>query len=1289
MNKKIFVNCNSSINAQLERLLGQDWEITTNVDVKKSQDILSEESFSAIITDSKTYDTFYREFLSRPKHFLTLEFTALIVVLDDNRVDFDKLSNVDDFISLPIDETNICTRVEFAINKHSVSHSLFESKAFKRFTDIMRIAPGGVIILDDYDKRPTTKFVNNAVFEMFGYDKDDYVDGLPNNLLSFVNLSDINGLKYDLSIANERNKVCNREIRVTCADGSSKWILLSAKFLSDEGDKTSLMMLLIDIGSEVNSRKELEYLAKYDELSKVYNRRTFYKRVRELLDLNPNKDYVFIRLNIEHFKLINDLFGVEKGDDLLKLIGKKFNELFSGYTAYGRIEADNFGMFFEKGLFTIDELVNTLCQSVKAFDKNYNIILDFGVMYITDKSISIENISDRANLALNTIKGNYAVRYAFYDEQLRNKLLSEQSIVNDMKSALEEDQFCFYLQPIVNCLDNTLVGAEALVRWLHPTRGLIPPSEFLPVFEENGFITQIDKFIWESVCKLLKRWKDEGQDTVPISINISRLDIIHQDLVSFLVGLVKKYDIDVNMLKLEITESAYVENPKLFISIVEQLHANGFTIEMDDFGSGYSSFNTLKDVPFDLLKIDMRFLEGESSSKSGTILSSIVSMSKWLDLPVIAEGVETISQVQYLKSIGCYNIQGYYYSRPLPVNEFEKLFAKQQIGALESQGITNQVLHEDFWSLTSKETQMFNIFVGGSAIIEVNNGRLSIIRANDRFFVECGYPREVFNSPKISIMNHIFSEDIDKIWNGIKQADEEKEALFVFRLSNPTSSDTIWIRGRVVSISKSSQRNIYFFGIMNITDTKRLEESLSKMNSQFQRVIDNLRKTNLNLQNTQIELSNTSETLNNIIANLPVGVGIFQADGDYSMIYVSDKWCEMFGYTKDEYVKKFQDYNFDLLKNYDFSQTVDFLGTDGSKFASEFKYVDPKTGSVKWLSLVAVKVANLNKENLCYTILDDATKRVQNEQKIHWQMERNKIIVEDMRSITFDYDPETDIMTFEKMNDDGIYYEHEMTQYLSGLRKVRGVVHPDSLDTYITTLKIACKKPMKGTLEFRANFFEKGTRWMRVHYISLNDEEGKIYRIVGRVDDINEEVLLEQSRYEVEDKLRHKAENDFITNLYNKETTEEKINYELPHVSKCHPCAFFIGDIDNFKEINDTHGHLVGDELLRNIGYILKTISQPKDIIGRIGGDEFVGFMPRINSLDDAKKFIAEFNTRIATLKEKLGLMHNISASFGIVYVDKDTELTFKDLYRMADSAMYKAKQQGKNRYVVYSAKRL
>ncbi|MEG1779574.1 MAG: EAL domain-containing protein, partial [Oscillospiraceae bacterium] len=300
-----------------------------------------------------------------------------------------------------------------------------------------------------------------------------------------------------------------------------------------------------------------------------------------------------------------------------------------------------------------NDIFDNIIQAINDYPLKINIVLKFGIYQIEDVTIPLNVMCDRAKLATESIKGMYEVRYAYYDQSFRERMLAEQMITDNMQQALANGEFVVYYQPKYELCSEEIIGSEALVRWIHPEKGFMSPAEFIPLFEKNGFITDLDMYVWEQACKTISRLKKQGTEVHPISVNVSRIDIYNPMLTNILIDLVKKYDFEPKYLHLEITESAYTENPKQLIDVVSTLKTVGFVIEMDDFGTGYSSLNMLSELPIDMLKLDMRFLKNKATANDGNIISFIISLAKWMNLKVVAEGVETYEQVAMLRHMDC------------------------------------------------------------------------------------------------------------------------------------------------------------------------------------------------------------------------------------------------------------------------------------------------------------------------------------------------------------------------------------------------------------------------------------------------------------------------------------------------------------------------------------------------------------------------------------------------------------------------------------------------------------
>lgn len=416
----------------------------------------------------------------------------------------------------------------------------------------------------------------------------------------------------------------------------------------------------------------------YDRLTGVYSREYFYQKVQERLAENPAVPYAIVCSNVENFKVYNDIFGTKAGDQVLRRIAEASRDMTGENGLCARYGADRFLYLLRQ-----DELHDWLRQDgAPAKIANVkNIVLKWGVYKITDRTVPVEKMCDRAFLVADSIKGHYNQWVAVYDDVLRDKLLREQAITESMETALTEGQFAVYLQPKYWLRDDTLAGAEALARWIHPELGFLSPAEFIPLFEKNGFITRLDRFVWEQTCKLLRSWREQDYPALPVSVNVSRADVYQEDLPETLSNLVKQYGIEPRQLHLELTESAYTENPNQIVAMVDELRRRGFVIEMDDFGSGYSSLNMLNQVRFDILKLDMKFIQTETAKPGEmSLMRFVVKLAKWMNLSTVAEGAETKAQVERLREVGCDYAQGYFFSRPLPIEKYEALMKQELAG---------------------------------------------------------------------------------------------------------------------------------------------------------------------------------------------------------------------------------------------------------------------------------------------------------------------------------------------------------------------------------------------------------------------------------------------------------------------------------------------------------------------------------------------------------------------------------------------------------------------------------
>ncbi len=438
----------------------------------------------------------------------------------------------------------------------------------------------------------------------------------------------------------------------------------------------------INIGITIFTRHATQY-NDTDRLTSGINYEKFLKDAEELLSYKDELHAVFYG-DILNFKYINDTFGYDVGDKLLMYISQRIREAVTNVAGlYARVSADNYAVivpYKDKNDFV--ETIYTIIDDIGWFEDiqkaNYKPEIYVGIYCSGDDpgsaDLSISEMIDRANMAQKSVKGSSEYHIAFYTEEIRERVIAEKELERKMESALANGEFKAYFQPKYEVSTGEIVGAEALVRWDSPESGFMSPGKFIPLFEQNGFIINLDQYIFETVCKNIRDWIDAGVKVVPISVNVSRLQFYRLDFAKRYTKIKEKYDIPDGILELEFTESIVFENLDILRKIVLSLKKSGFNCSIDDFGSGYSSLNILKNLPMDTLKLDKLFFDdSENMSRDKALISSVINMSRALEMKTVAEGIENWAQVAFLKEIGCDIIQGYVYSEPIPHARFTNL----------------------------------------------------------------------------------------------------------------------------------------------------------------------------------------------------------------------------------------------------------------------------------------------------------------------------------------------------------------------------------------------------------------------------------------------------------------------------------------------------------------------------------------------------------------------------------------------------------------------------------------
>lgn len=454
----------------------------------------------------------------------------------------------------------------------------------------------------------------------------------------------------------------------------------AADFITKPFDTHEVILARVGRIIELSEGRQLISAAEHDRLTMLYSRNFFFEYANRIYKFHPELQMDSVVLNIEQFHIINAVNGREFGDEILKKIGSEIRTFLSETEGIAsRFDADQFNIYCIRQP-DYQALLTRFQEDINTISPNVDIHLRMGIM---SWSKGVEPILqfDRARAACNKVRGNYQKPLMFYDEDMRKKEQFDRQLLNDLNAAVEEHQFTVFYQPKYDIQYDPprLISAEALIRWKHPELGMISPEQFVPLFEGNGLINIVDNYVWQNAARQVAEWKRRFDFTLPVSVNFSRTDIFDPTLIDRLTHLITDNGLDYRDVKLEITESACTDNARALLEVIRCLRRMGFEIEMDDFGSGYSSLNMLSDMPIDVLKMDMKFIRNiEESETDLRLVNLILDISRYLNLNVVAEGVETEGQLDLLKKAGCNLVQGYYFSRPVPAGEFEALIIKEK-----------------------------------------------------------------------------------------------------------------------------------------------------------------------------------------------------------------------------------------------------------------------------------------------------------------------------------------------------------------------------------------------------------------------------------------------------------------------------------------------------------------------------------------------------------------------------------------------------------------------------------
>ena len=1047
-------------------------------------------------------------------------------------------------------------------------------------------------------------------------------------------------------------------------------------------DEESMKLRLVNaIGrSKAKSLERLHYLANYDVLTGIFNKNKFIEETRDMLDENPDIKMAFVRMDIDRFQLVNAFFGTSAGDEVLKFVAESVKNYAAKYTTvtYGRMEADVFAICLPyKDVKEALDHVYVIRNHFKQYPLEFDIVPAFGIYVIEDKELPIEIMLDRAKLAAKTIKGQYLNNYAFYTDDIGDALEEEQQILNDMAHALETEQFTVYFQPKYNVKSRQPVGAEALVRWEHPEKGTISPGKFIPIFEKNGFITKLDYFVWNRVCFMLRGWLDEGEKPNPISVNVSRVNLFNPNIVPIICDLVDSYDVPRELLQLELTESAYADATLAMKDKVQKLREEGFQVLMDDFGSGYSSLNVLKDIEVDVLKIDMRFFEtSEIGGRGENIVASVVRMAKWLDIPTIAEGVEKEEQVEFLKNIGCEYVQGYYFAKPMPAYAYNSIacasdgFEKLSKKAFD----TNQIFAMDaeMESFVSDSTQAI-------AIYEYDQETLEILRVNNAYYELMGYDDRYIRANNLLDILEEKSRKIIK--DSLDEAVQTKGTVGCEYEKVLSSGKRVWLHLKLKYINSIEGRNIIIGTHMDITSEKQVEDSFNK----YVYALQSATMFDESKEDSILIVDDLEFNRNILREMMKDQYKIYEAsNGREALEILEEHSTEIRLILLDIVMPVMDGKEFLAIKNKNlmFRDIAVIIITAEEDTQMQLNLLE--SGVNDYITKPFIKESVLRRINNVLEYNNRFRDMMYEYSKIAKKLSVKNSIY-DTILIVDDSDLNRAIMKDIFKNEFTVLEATNGEEALIIIQQYNYRVDVILLDLFMPVMDGVEFLNLKKQNEMMADIpvvviTADDTVAQQVNVLELGASDYVVKPIVAdilirRVNNVME------SRYQYKKMLKQyynvveQTTADPLTHLYSRSTAEEMIMRIIKeNPDKCH--ALIVMDVDDFKEINDEYGHSYGDVVLINLADRMKKFFRTGDVLARATGFQFCMFMQDVPSAIIAEKKCQELLIEIA--KMRIGKKQiSVTCSLGIA-IAENRPMKFSDLYERAEVALNEAKKLGK-----------
>lgn len=1043
-----------------------------------------------------------------------------------------------------------------------------------------------------------------------------------------------------------------------------------------------LILIAVDLFAFIREKKcniALENLIDTDDLTGNISYSKFLEKAQDLLNVSENQKIAIFYGDIKNFKFINDTYGYDVGDRLLIYISNTIKEMLEGYGYYARISGDNFAViakYNHKEDFI--ELIYAALDKFSDFPvlskENYKLEMYVGVYCVDDfeNKPKLTEMIDRANMAQKSIKGSNEYHLAFYNDEIRERIIAEKDIENKMVTALENGEFVVFYQPKYNVKTGEISGAEALVRWNSPERGLLLPGKFIALFEQNGFIVNLDQYVFETVCKNVREWLDKGKKVVPISINVSRIQFYRLDFIKRYTKIKHKYKIPDGLLELEFTESIVLENVELLQKIVNNLKENGFVCSIDDFGSGYSSLNILKNLPMDILKLDKLFFQNSDNlDRDKALIASVVTMARALKMKTVSEGIETWNQVNFLKEIGCDIIQGYVYSEPISKKRFEQLVEGKKKNIPSSVSDDHTVQLEEILKYDDDFVHKYlaALKYSSSTVIETDYKHDTYKVVN---LVDIGNYEGIKTTGEN--INDVFKDYIDKYVHpddrsSVKQRclpmgvmssfyQGEEKIISDFRVLDNNYDDYIWCRATIVRVEtdKSDEfRSITFLDnideIINlnkcrVATIKTIEEALYEMCGVIYEINFNADKYNLiycrkSKLGEQPESGDLTWFKNQYLTKMVHPDNLIQMQNFLNTQYIQEQFDS--GKRKITTQSKFMvnkdigyiNCNITLIKINSYDDTLRVFAMcqnieESYKNAENSKELQLYVSHAVCDYYDLVYVANFKNDTLNVVKSNNIFQNINRnfKYKVFNKKFADKYVYYEDRAKVKKFLDETNISTSLKLGKSGESIEYRVFQVADGKQILTNIK--------TTYMRVAC----------------------------ANDNVLFVSRILDSEDG-------------------NKIEQDPMKKLYNKETTNFIIERALQKLDAGDKRAFMLLDISKVESLTDVNWDTYSKEdILEEFNERLLDILSDTELVCRTSGYEFVILTDKANNENVLNQRISDI---CKLLKENLALdskEYKITGNVGVSIYGKDG-INYEKLYLSADSALKKARKKGLDEFSI------